>query len=101
MKRPIIDAQAKAELDQAVEYYDRQRPGLGGELRAEIERVVGEICQNPHVGAPYKESGSRHFVIRRFPFVVYYVELEEEIWFAAFAHGSRRPDYWRTRRPPA
>jgi len=94
MKPPIIDAEAQAELDKAVDFYNRQRPGLGGELREEIERVVGEICQNPHLGGFWKKTEVRHFMTRRFPFVVYYIELEPAIWFVAFAHGSRRPGYW-------
>ena len=46
----------------------------------------------------YKATEFRHYVVRRFPYIIFYVELEEAIWIVAVAHGRRRPDYWRRRR---
>lgn len=35
--------------------------------------------------------------LRRFPYSIVYVELEDEIGVVAIAHGSRKPGFWRQR----
>ena len=98
MKPLIIHSQARAELDQSMAHYEGQLPGLGLDLQAEVERTLADIQENPLLGSPYQSTRYRFWVVRRFSFVVYYRELEEAIWIAAIAHGSRRPGYWRRRR---
>ena len=41
----------------------------------------------------------RRFRLSRFPYIVFYLELDDTIWVAAVAHTSRRPGYWRDRQP--
>jgi toxin ParE1/3/4 len=89
---------ASAELEKAVAYYERQRLGLGLDLQTEIEATVRRIQQNPYAGGVYKNTHFRHCIVRRFPYVVFYRELEDTIWIVAVAHGRRRPDYWSRRR---
>lgn len=98
MKPIIIHSEARAELDQAMGYYEQQKAGLGLDLQAEVERIIGEIQQTPGIGSPYKRTDFRCSLVRRFPYMVYYMELPEVIWIAAIAHGKRRPGYWRKRR---
>lgn len=43
-------------------------------------------------GYPYRMR-----VLRRFPFVVFYVVDEAEIEVVAIAHAKRRPGYWLKR----
>lgn len=38
--RMVFSPEAKAEFNEAVEYYDQQRQGLGDELRAEIREFL-------------------------------------------------------------
>ena len=53
---------------------------------------------NPHLYAA--ESGAiRIGPLHRFPYSVYYEELEDRIWVAAVGHHSRRPGYWARRKP--
>ncbi|MEO1300213.1 MAG: type II toxin-antitoxin system RelE/ParE family toxin, partial [Cyanobacteria bacterium J06636_16] len=63
----------------------------------EVERSISKIQQNPNLGAAYKLTGLRRYILQRFPFVIFYAELEQSIWIVAIAHGKRRPDYWRKR----
>jgi hypothetical protein len=39
-------------------------------------------------------------LLKRFPYTVYYLELDHSIWIAAVAHQQRRPGYWSQCRPP-
>jgi toxin ParE1/3/4 len=34
----------------------------------------------------------------KFPFLIFYAELEKYIWVVAIAHGKRKPDYWQKRK---
>ncbi len=99
MKSFIIHAEAEAELREAMERYERQRPGLGGEFRAEVEAALERVRQNPYLYAAEDESGARFCPVRRFSYTLVYLDLEEHIWIAAVAHQRRRPRYWARRRP--
>lgn len=100
MKPILFLSEAQAELDEAVVYYERQKAGLGLDLLSAVERALRNIQANPAWGAFYKSTECRHFLVRRFPYVIFYVELEDAMWILAVAHGKRRPDYWRGRRVP-
>ncbi|WP_250123979.1 type II toxin-antitoxin system RelE/ParE family toxin [Chroococcidiopsis sp. CCMEE 29] len=95
MKPVIIHSEAIEELDGAVAYDEDQKVGLGLDFLVEVEQALDKIQQNPNLGAVYKVTGLRRYVIQRFPFLIFYAELEEYIWVVAIAHGKRRPDYWR------
>lgn len=97
MKPVIIHSQARAELDEAAAFYEQQRAGLGLDLLTAVERTIGTIQQTPRIGGPYKDTKFRSYVLRRFPYIVFYAEQPDAIWIVAIAHGKRRPDYWRRR----
>ncbi len=98
MKPVVIHHKARVELDAAIAYYEQRKAGLGLALQAAIEQATKRIQQNPQIGAPYKTTEFRYAVVRRFPYAIYYAELEEVIWVVAIAHGRRRPNYWRRRK---
>ena len=99
MKPIIVHSEAREELDEAIAYYEEQRAGLGLDLANMVEQAIATIRQNPGVGSPYKATEFRRWVVERFPYLVFYAELENAIWIVAVAHARRRPDYWRRRRP--
>lgn len=51
MKPVIVHSQARAELDEAIAFYEHQKAGLGLDLQTAIERAIGRIQQNPQLGA--------------------------------------------------
>lgn len=98
MKSLVFQPEALGELDAAAAYYERRREGLGLTFRAAVEKALSTIHRNPGLGATYKSTDLRFQTVRRFPYVVYYAELEDAVWVVAIAHGKRRPGYWRRRR---
>jgi toxin ParE1/3/4 len=98
VKPIVIHSEARAELDDAMAFYESRASGLGLDLLAKVEDAVAKIQQSPEAWPPHRHSGFRNYFTERFPFTVYYMELNDCIWLAAIAHGSRRPDYWKTRR---
>jgi toxin ParE1/3/4 len=92
-----IHADAEAELRKALESYEQQRAGLGGEFREEFEAALQRVRQNPFLYAVEDESGARHCPLRRFPYTLIYLDLEDHVWIVAVAHQRRRPGYWTRR----
>ena len=62
-------------MDEAIAFYEHQKAGLGLDLQTAVERAIGRIQQNPQLGAPYKATEFRHYVVRRFPYIIFYTEL--------------------------
>jgi toxin ParE1/3/4 len=98
--KPIVfHPQAEEEFDEAIAFYEDRRPGVGLRFRTQVEAGLARIRRLPQSCPRYKDTDYRKCVIRKFPFSLYYMELDEAIWIAAVAHGKRRPDYWLHRRP--
>ena len=68
MKPVIIHSEATRELDNAIQYYEKQKIGLGLDLLSEIEQALEKIKINPNLGTAHTIEGVRRYVIRRFPY---------------------------------
>jgi toxin ParE1/3/4 len=99
LKRVIFHSEAEWDLHQAIIFYERERPGLGRELRQEVEATVRRIQQNPRAFPLQADQETRKGLVNRFPYTVVFIELEEVLWIAAVAHQKRHPQYWSGRRP--
>ena len=88
--------EARDELRGAVKYYNRQRPGLGGELRDEVRAAVSLIQQHPLAWHPLNELNRRCHT-NRFPYGLIYTIYQDEIVIIAVAHLHREPEYWSDR----
>jgi len=97
VKPVLIHSAARAELDDAIAFYESRAHGLGRDLQAKVEDAVAQIRRRPEAWPPHKDGGFRKCFTARFPFTVFSMELPDCIWVAAIAHGSRRPGYWSER----
>jgi hypothetical protein len=59
VKPAHIHTAAETELDQATNYYERQRTGLGSEFRREFEAALARVRENPKAYALEDDSGVR------------------------------------------
>lgn len=96
MKRIIVHSEAELELWQAVEYYEIRSVGLGLDFEQEVSRALLDIQEAP-TRWPTRKYGTRCRLLHRFPYAIYYSELQDIIWLVAVTHTSRRPYYWRNR----
>ena len=94
MKPFILHADAEVELREALDFYEVRRLNLGGEFRQEFEAALQRVRENPQAYAADDDAGARSCPLRRFPYALVYVELDDRIWVAAKAHQRRRPRYW-------
>ena len=103
MSLPVdVHVDALDELDEAAEWYEARRPGLGFEFAAEMERVVASISERPFAFPQWKpEDPVRRAMARRFPYAVFFDIEPQRVVVMAIAHSSRRPGYWGGRiKPP-
>jgi hypothetical protein len=87
---------ALLELREAVAAYNEIRPGLGDELRDEVDAALDRIEFWPHAWSRASKR-ARMCRTKRFKYIVVYVPLEHEIIIVAIMHASRRPGYWKRR----
>jgi toxin ParE1/3/4 len=88
--------EARAELSDAVDWYDRQRPKLGSAFFAEVQAVFNRIAANPELYATV-HGQVRKAPVRRFPHVVLYREEPGEVVIISVFHTSRDPSIWQQR----
>lgn len=92
----MIDSEAESELSEAIDFYEARKSGLGLEFERAARAALLTIQVNP-TRYPPNADGTRRVVMKRFPFVIHYLEQSDTIWILAFAHKKRKPDYWRGR----
>jgi plasmid stabilization system protein ParE len=87
---------AQRELDDAVQWYSAQAPGLGDAFLVEALRAFDLIVRHPDAWHPLGEN-TRRCRLARFPYAVIYAHVDDELLVLAIAHLHRKPDYWRDR----
>ena len=90
--RPI----ARREFDEAADYYERCRPGLGVRFTVAVRRVLQRIASDP-ASFPVVFADVREALVRRYPYCVYFRIDRDGILVLAVFHTSRDPDEWQMR----
>jgi toxin ParE1/3/4 len=91
--RPV----AQAEFDDAAQWYEAQRPGLGSDFVAEVQQVLDTIANHPQ-RYPVVEGDVRAAPVARFPDCVYYRVKPARVVVIAVLHAARDPSIWQGRK---
>lgn len=83
-------SRALADIDIAMEWYDMQRKGLGGEFLDCLELVIQNILDNPESFA-VRYKNVRGGVLRKFPYTVFYTIESKAIIVHAVFHSRLAP----------
>lgn len=67
------------------------------EARTKIERSQSTLLESPLIGDRYGRRLRKFPVGDYFPHSIGYAVLADVLFVLAYAHGSRRPGYWRAR----
>jgi len=94
----VVRPLAEQDLLEAQQWYESQRSGLGADFRSTISGLLDLVGANPKL-YPEVYRGVRRAVVRRFPYLVYFVVSEERVAVIACLHGKRRPGLVRGRLP--
>ncbi|MCX7169509.1 MAG: type II toxin-antitoxin system RelE/ParE family toxin [Proteobacteria bacterium] len=89
-------AVAQTEIADAAEYYAAVSPGLGTAFKKELRQLMRIVATMPTAWPPSGE-GTRKCLMSRFPYLVIYAPLPDELLVLAVGHQHRQPGYWRER----
>ena len=89
---------AKADLLDALDYYNRRTPGAGDRLLEDVLVTADMICESPERW-PVESDGYRRWRLMTFPYSLRYeITSDGNIDIVAVAHAKREPGYFHGRR---
>ena len=88
--RVVIEPEAEADLAEAYSWYEAQRPGLGDDFMLCVEAALEVVGERPR-SFPIIRSHTRRILVRRFPYLILFVELPDLISVVGVFHTSRDP----------
>jgi toxin ParE1/3/4 len=91
-----VSDEAENDFDCSYNYYFDQNPKLAGEFFHHINTGLGNIKKSPFT---FREvyKGIRKFIVKKFPFVIYFTVDNQTIKIIAIFHTSRNPQIWTGR----
>jgi plasmid stabilization system protein ParE len=96
MPRVLFTDAARADLAEAVDWYDAHAAHAVTLFRESLRAAVARIAANPKQFPPGPHQ-TRRVLIPRFPYVLIFREAEDACYVVAVFHMSRDPAAWRGR----
>jgi len=87
---------AELDFDQSYKYYAKESKQLAQKFYNEVNDSFHKITENPE-SQPIADFDTRKYVLKKFPFVVYYMIRLCIIRVIAIFHSSRNPEVWKNR----
>lgn len=97
MKRLLRD-EILADLAEAADWYDDERPGLGSRFLDAVEATLIRIEEQPRSFPLAYRDLRRALLPRPFPYQIYYRLRDDLVEVFAVFHGARDPREWQRRR---
>ena len=88
--------EAEIELDEAIEWYEELREGLGFKFFEEYLAIKDIILANPQI-YPLEFEEVRKATFKKFPYILLYFVWDELIYVVAIFHSSQDPETWKRR----
>ena len=94
----LFEAEAEAELNEAISWYDSQCEGIGQRFAHEVRAALFEAAKN-HERFPFAGPTTRKIKLFRWPYSVYFTLLENApvLIVVSIFHGARDPKELRRR----
>ena len=89
MGPPGFHRLADRELNEAAQYYDLEKPGLGSSFLREVDRCLRAIEKHPEAGLILRGSVRRR-LLRRFPYALLYTLKPDSVRILAVMNLKRR-----------
>ena len=94
----IIRPLAVDDIQEAYDWYESQREGLGDEFLTALTATRDQLLDYPEAHPVLHRDTRRALLPRRFPYGLYYRIMGESIAIVACMHASRDPRRWQSRR---
>jgi plasmid stabilization system protein ParE len=92
----VLRPEARAEFDDAFDWYEQQRPGLGVDFVTQVQEAFDRISAAPEQYAQIFHD-IRRVVVRRFPYSIFYKVESQQVVVLAVFHSRRNPRIWQER----
>lgn len=89
--------EAEAEANDAFDWYQAKRSGLGDDFRVQLKLALAQILSDPEQFAVVHGSNMRRARLRRFPYSIYFRSDVDSILVVAVFHEKRNPIIWKGR----
>jgi plasmid stabilization system protein ParE len=89
MSLPVVFRRlARAEFDDAGDWYEQRRAGLGAVFTAAVQQVLDQIAAQPDFYAQVYQD-VREALVSGFPYCVYFREEPGQVVILSVFHGAR------------
>ena len=92
----VVLPEAEAELREAFLWYFERSPIAADAFRSEAIDAIDCLGATANMW-PGDDDGFRRYILRHFPYTVFYELDGQRVTVFAVAHQRRRPGYWRKR----
>jgi toxin ParE1/3/4 len=91
-----VHPEARREFNDAIDYYERESPGLGLLFTNEVDTGFARIREYPDAAQEVAKR-ARGLMLAKFPYSLIYEIRDDCLVVLAVAHHRKRPYYWRVR----
>lgn len=88
----IILPLAEKEIDESIEFYESRSKDLGKQFLTYLRSYLKVLKTNPELFEIKRQPGYREMTLVKFPFVIIYEIIGNEIIIYSVFHTSRNPD---------
>ena len=94
----VLDPRAINDIQQAIDYYDEQQPGLWEKFEESLNEYLVKLEQHPFYQVGYDEIHC--LPLKKYPYMIYFTIDEEEqlITVRAVFNTLRNPEIWKKRK---
>lgn len=94
LKPALRSSQARADIENAIDFYLAEAPHMVALFVDALEKAVAHIQRSPGTGSPRYTvevaiPGLRFWTLNKFPFGLFYIEQDEHLWVIRLVHMSR------------
>jgi toxin ParE1/3/4 len=94
----LFTSETHADIDEAYQWYNKRRVGLGDEFLLEVADTIQRITSRPEL-CPLVDDSYRQALVKRFPYSIVYEYDRDYVTIYAVAHTARDQAAWRRRLP--
>ena len=92
-----ITSKAQEDFRNALDWYEKQVPGLGEEFVLCVDARVRSVGRQPQLFPVVHANSVKRSLVSRFPYAIYFVEKRENVIVIAILHQRVNPRTWQMR----
>lgn len=92
----LVRSPAEKDITEAIDWYEKQLPGLGTRFLDDLDMTIKSIVNNPQL---YRKvyKNFRRALLNKFPYGIYYLLESDRIIIMAIYHEKRDSKNWKRR----